>query len=312
MSAAVKLDKLTAPFPIATFCALQIGRAAIVSLYDELALYPKPGLVSFVDTGSHSDMNGATFMRSLFSLRHYFADAAELGFQMAPFSKLENLGIAAEWRMLHATGGINTHRGAIFTLGLLCASAGRLHATGKPLSPSALRSGLVEGWGEALSHRRLVERQSNGQRAARAYGMRSVGDEAALGFPVLFEHAVPAFRAATAVGMDKTRVRLQTFFHIMAHLDDTNLAIRGGFAGLTFAKHTAAEFLSAGGVERSDAMDRARSIHAAFVERRLSPGGAADMLACACWIQRICGDECVSVCFSLDRGHNTKTCFRGF
>lgn len=268
-----------------------LGRAAIVSLYDELTLYPKPGLVSFVDAGSHSDMDGATFMRSLFSLRHYFAQVAVLGLREAPFGTLEVAGITAERRMLRATGGINTHRGAIFTLGLLCASAGRLHAKGEPFSAATLRSSLLQGWGDALSRRRLIARDSNGQRAARVFGIRSVGDEAASGFPVLFECAVPALRAATAAGMDKTRARLQAFFQIMAALDDTNLATRGGLAGLHFAKRAAVQFLSAGGAGRNDALDHARSIHAAFVQRRLSPGGAADLLACACWIQRVCTDE---------------------
>lgn len=291
MSATVALHGYAEPFPTEASCSQHLGRTAIVSLYDELALYPKPGLVSFVDTGSHSDMDGATFMRSLFSLRHYFADAAELGFQLAPFNALEHLGIAAEQRMLQATGGINTHRGAIFTLGLLCASAGRLFATGASLSTSALRSGLLQGWGDALSQRRLIARETNGQRAARMYRINSVGDEAAMGFPVLFECAVPALRAATAAGMDKTRARLHAFFHIMAALDDTNLATRGGLAGLMFAKRAAGEFLLAGGAGRSDALDHASSIHAAFVEKRLSPGGAADMLACACWIQKICTGE---------------------
>jgi triphosphoribosyl-dephospho-CoA synthase len=100
-----------------------LGRAAIVSLYDELALEPKPGLVSFADTGSHDDMDAGTFLRSLFALRHFFVHAAAQGAASAEFAPLEALGVAAETRMLRATGGVNTHRGAIFTLGLLCAAA---------------------------------------------------------------------------------------------------------------------------------------------------------------------------------------------
>lgn len=100
-------------------CAQRIGRAAIAALYDELALAPKPGLVSFVDSGSHGDMDATTFMRSLFALRHYFPRIAMQGAAGAPFASLEALGVMAETRMLQATGGINTHRGAVFTLGLI-------------------------------------------------------------------------------------------------------------------------------------------------------------------------------------------------
>ena len=85
------------------------------SLYQELALYPKPGLVSFRDSGAHRDMNVATFMRSLFSLRGYAAAITAAGIREAKFDELQRLGLAAESRVLSATRGINTHRGAIFT-----------------------------------------------------------------------------------------------------------------------------------------------------------------------------------------------------
>ncbi|MEP7102215.1 MAG: triphosphoribosyl-dephospho-CoA synthase MdcB [Burkholderiales bacterium] len=265
--------------------ALRIGRAAIVSLYDELALAPKPGLVSFVDAGSHSDMDASTFMRSLFALRHYFAGCARLGAERAPFAELEALGIAAEARMLQATAGVNTHRGAVFTLGLLCAAAGRLD---EPCTPLALRQSLRTGWGEALELRRSRSATTNGQRAARTLGLRGAGDEAALGFPVLFEHALPALAHARRSGLDDRHARLHTLFEIMSVLADTNLAHRGGIAGLRYAQSEARNFLRAGGAMQPDALAHARSIHRAFVERHLSPGGAADVLAAASLVERIC------------------------
>lgn len=70
-----------------------------MALYEELALYPKPGLVSFIDRGSHADMDATTFMRSLFALRRYFPQAAALGAQQAGFDALERLGIDAERRI---------------------------------------------------------------------------------------------------------------------------------------------------------------------------------------------------------------------
>ena len=261
------------------------GRAAIAALYDELALAPKPGLVSFVDSGSHTDMDATTFMRSLFALRHYFARIASLGAAGAPFHALEALGIAAEARMLAATGGVNTHRGAVFTLGLLCAAAGE----GAWLSASQLRERLMHCWGDALRARLHRASGSNGRRAADAHGLRSVGAEAALGFPTVFEHAVPALARARALGLNDHPARLQTLFEIIAVLDDTNLAHRGGLAGLRFAQAEARAFLRAGGAARPEAMAHAQAIHRAFVERRLSPGGAADVLAAACLIERIGG-----------------------
>ena len=90
------------------------------------------------------------------------------------------------------------------------------------------------------------------------------------------------------VRLGKRRARLQALFHIVEVLDDTNLAHRGGLPGLHFAQQAARDFLRAGGAARPDAIDHARAIHARFVSRRLSPGGAADVLAAACLLDRIC------------------------
>lgn len=266
-----------------------IGRAAVVALYDELALAPKPGLVSFIDSGSHDDMDARTLMRSLFSLRLYFPRLAGLGAAGSTFEVLEREGIAAEARMLAATGGINTHRGAVFSLGLLCASAGALVAQGARLDTAALRRELITRWGRALSERVLRSGLAHGAIAARRFGLRSAGAEAMLGFPVLFETTLPALLAAQQSGAAPREARLQALFETMAVLEDTNLAHRGGLAGLRHAQREARAFLAAGGALRPDALAHASAVHADFVSRRLSPGGTADMLAAACWAQRVCG-----------------------
>ena len=96
-----------------------------LALHDELALAPKPGLVSFADSGSHDDMDAHTFMRSLFALRGYFVRIAELGTRHAPFEALERCGMDAESRMLAATGGVNTHRGRDLHAGSAVRRGGR-------------------------------------------------------------------------------------------------------------------------------------------------------------------------------------------
>jgi triphosphoribosyl-dephospho-CoA synthase len=264
-----------------------LGRAAIVSLYDELALEPKPGLVSFADTGSHDDMDGATFLRSLFALRHFFPRVAAQGAASAEFAPLEALGIAAESRMLRATGGVNTHRGAIFTLGLLCAAAGAARAAGLACTATNLRGTLLERWGGALAARATHVRDSHGARAARAHGLRSAGEEAAQGLPTLFEHVLPALHAARRAGADERGARLHALFTAMAEVADTNLVHRGGMQGLRDARRMARDFLAEGGGLSVDAPVRAARVHAQFVARRLSPGGAADLLAAACWVERV-------------------------
>lgn len=267
--------------------AQQIGRAATLALHDELALSPKPGLVTLTDRGSHADMDAHTFMRSLFALRGYFVRIAELGVADAPFDALERCGIAAEARMLAATGGVNTHRGAIFMLGLLCATAGALAADGERPTPQALRQTLADRWGAALTAR--AERPSTlpGGMAARRLGLRSASAEAALGFPTLFETAGPALRLARLRGLAATPARLDALFAVIAVLDDSNLAHRGGLEGLNWAQAAARGFLAAGGAGAPQGLRAAEALGAEFVRRRLSPGGAADTLAAACWLERL-------------------------
>ena len=268
-----------------------LARTAVHALYLELTLEPKPGLVSLRDNGSHLDMDASTFMRSLFSLRHYFAQAAQAGAQDEDLATLQMLGVAAEARMLAATRGVNTHRGAIFGLGLLCAAAGRLSARGERLHAPALRAALLDAWGEALADRaarvRASPAVSNGQKAARAHGLRGALDEAALGFPTVFDVAWPALRTALKAGVGERAARVQALFATMAVLDDTNLVHRGGLAGLRWMQAQAQEFLDKGGVMQKDWQQHARALHLATVQRRLSPGGSADVLASTCWLMAL-------------------------
>lgn len=269
------------------FDAKALGHAAVLALHDELALAPKPGLVSFEDSGSHDDMDAHTFMRSLMALRHDFVRLARLGAAGAVFAELQACGIAAEARMLAATGGINTHRGAIFTLGLLCASAGAVQGAGRSLTAHAVRATLRERWGPALLAKAAQPTNLPGGQAARRHGLRGAAAEAAAGFPVVFEVAAPMLASRLARGDAALHARLDTLFAVMAVLDDSNLVHRGGIEALRDVQQAARAFLAQGGAAAPGGMDRARALHVALVARRLSPGGAADVLAATCWMARI-------------------------
>ena len=269
----------------------RVGLAATAALYDELALAPKPGLVSFVDSGSHRDMDARTFLHSLYALRPYFEAIATAGWRGEPFEALQACGISAEARMLAATGGVNTHRGAVFSLGLLCAAAGAALrvSPNRRLAPGWLRESLMLHWGEALESRSHQASTLPGGVAARRHGLRSVSMEAAAGFPTLFERAWPALASGLRRGLPIDLARLDALFHAMAVLDDTNLVHRGGMAGLEYARNAARSFIAQGGAGRPDGPTDARALHQAFVARHLSPGGAADTLAAACLLHRLQG-----------------------
>lgn len=263
----------------------RIARLALRSLYAELVLYPKPGLVSKVDNGSHTDMTAATFMRSLFALRRYFSDITAAGMADAPFYVLKELGIAAERRMLRATGGINTHRGAIFCLGMLCAAIGRCQARGE--APTAHRIGelLRTCWGPALgAHSIDTGAGSHGVTALLRYAASGAREEGARGFPSVFEVGLPALRRALGAGRGMREARIDALFALMAHISDTNVIHRGGLEGALSVRRQARAFVARGGTAAPDWEARALACHRNFVAARLSPGGAADLLGAVCLV----------------------------
>ena len=126
-----------------------IARCAANALTEELATYPKPGLVSFVDQGSHPDMDAECFLASIAAIKVFFGEMAEAGADGCRLLDLQRIGISAEESMLDATGGRNTHRGAIFCLGLLAAAAGKQTADGNFLGLPLGRI-VAESWGDEI------------------------------------------------------------------------------------------------------------------------------------------------------------------
>ena len=247
------------------------------ALIDELETWPKPGLVSQIDSGSHDDMDADTLRRSAAAIRPFFAELFGAGARDADMPVLRGIGLRAEAAMLSATGGVNTHRGAIFSLGLICAGAGVLGRA--DASAEARAEAVGRRWGAAIA-RAPVAPDSHGGRAARRYGVGGASAEAAKGFPIVRGIGLPALRGGRARAPDDPEAaRVQCFFALLARVEDTNLLHRGGAEGLSEARAAARRFLDAGGVGSPGWRTHAASIHHAFVAARLSPGGCADLLA---------------------------------
>ena len=279
--------------PHATITTDQIGRLAIRSLYREVATSPKPGLVSPDSKGSHTDMDYTTFLRSLHALRPYFPAITQCGHSRPSLLPLQTLGISAEAEMLSATNGVNTHRGAIFNLGLLCAAAGLLIADGELPSAQTACDAVKITWGaeilEGLVTQSAIAAQSHGLIVARRYGSGGARQEAAAGFPAAMEVGLPAYRSALARSGDGDLAAVQTLFALMAELDDTNLLWRGGREGLAYGRRVASDFLTAGGVFADDWREHAEAINLDFIAHRLSPGGSADLLGVTLFLAELDG-----------------------
>jgi triphosphoribosyl-dephospho-CoA synthase len=265
--------------PARTLSADAIGALATSCLRREVETWPKPGLVSYVDNGSHADMDAAMLRRSAGVLQPFFAALAAAGAEGASMGRLRAIGIAAEAEMLSATGGVNTHRGAIFGLGLLCAAAGLEDPGGETLGASVRRR-----FGHAIAEG-PVPPHSHGARAGRLYGARGARGEAAGGFPSVYDIGAPALAEGRRLAPDDPEApRVQAIFALIAAVTDTNILHRGGAEGLAFARARAKAFLQRGGVGAPDWRAVGARIHAEFVARRLSPGGSADLLAMSLFV----------------------------
>jgi triphosphoribosyl-dephospho-CoA synthase len=260
-----------------------VAATAAAALLTELETWPKPGLVSHVDSGSHTDMDASTFKASTKAITPFYGDLAIAGAAGSGMDGLRWIGLEAERAMLEATGGANTHRGAIFGLGLLCAAAGATWSGAAPAQPlwgaNMLGGTVRRRWGPAIM-RGPIPLHSHGTDALRRFGAGGARAQAAAGFPHALDVGLPALRLGRALAPDDPEAaRVQSFFALLGSMEDTNLLHRGGAAGLRFAQEEAAGFLGRGGVAQAYWRERAAAVHRAFVARRLSPGGCADLLA---------------------------------
>ena len=261
---------------------LALAESAESALLQELEAYPKPGLVSPRDSGAHSDMDYVLMCRSAHALRQPFAGIAAAGREAGAFeTSLIPLGLAAEREMLRATAGVNTHRGAVFTLGMLIAAMARAEAVARPASPDSIRAMLLETWGDALQAHAAsdLSASSHGAIVYQTTGAGGARAEAARGFPRIFETGIPVYQEALASGLDSNAARIHTLFALMESAEDSNLIFRGGPEAAAFVRQAASDFLAAGGCHSGGWFLRAEALHRTFIERNLSPGGCADLLS---------------------------------
>ncbi|RXF69932.1 triphosphoribosyl-dephospho-CoA synthase MdcB [Hansschlegelia zhihuaiae] len=271
--------------------AARIDALAVEALMRELVCYPKPGLVSLVDSGSHSDMDASTFRRSIAALEGYFGEMADAGAERSSFRELNAIGRRAEARMFAATHGINTHRGAVFSLGLLAAAAGRAAVDENHEAARVCRL-VADHWGAEIRMAGAAEREaSHGARVRARYGAPGAREEAAEGFPTVIGHALPAYRAKRAAGASLNDAMVDAFFAIVAVLEDNNLLYRGGPEALRRAQELALDVLARGGASAPGGRERAEAVHRAFTAARMSPGGAADLLAATVFLAAFEGPE---------------------
>ena len=245
------------------FAAETLGEMAENALLAEVHFTPKPGLVDEANNGAHRDMDVPLFERSAHALRPCFEEFVRLGIQGASPAALQQAGVRAEQAMFAATGGVNTHKGAIYSGALL------LHAAGR------LLSGEEEGdlYELAAQTAAAIPAPTGTHGAAVRAQCGGIRTEAVSGYPT----AQAVLRQLRQSGP------LDALLLSMSRLDDSTLWHRGGAEGAQLVRSRAADLLAAPASEREA---RTRRLDAELIERNLSPGGSADLLAMAFFLEK--------------------------
>ena len=261
----------------------EAARLACQALLYEVAITPKPGLVDRENSASHRDMDFFTFQASAAALQPYFAQCVRIGRQGgAPEETLRALrlpGKLAEAEMRRATVGVNTHKGAIFSMGILCGALGRLdrESWGNPDrildECAAMAKGIV-----SEDYRDLTPETAKtaGQKLYLRYGITGVRGQAEAGFPAVREAGLPTLEAALAAGKNINEASCAALLALLVHTADTNMIHRGGFDGMQQATLEVREILDR---ENFPSRETLESLDKRFIEKNLSPGGSADLLA---------------------------------
>ncbi|MDR3565032.1 MAG: triphosphoribosyl-dephospho-CoA synthase [Negativicutes bacterium] len=264
---------------------------AVRSMVAEADLTPKPGLVDRRGSGSHADLNLALMHRSALSLFSCFRTMATMANRACPTQSLREqlaaIGRDGEETMFAATGGVNTHKGAIWAIGLL--------VSGASMCPyDRIDPATVAQYAADVAHHpdsRAPDRSTNGSGVIRRFRVVGARGEAQEGFPSVIERGLPALRAARKQGADEDSARLDALMAIMAELDDTCLLHRGGWKALDGAKSGARKVIECGGTATEGGRRALDHLDKSLLEQNVSPGGSADLLAATLFLDAIEKDD---------------------
>lgn len=269
-----------------------IAHAAVKSLLFEVAVSPKPGLVDRNGSGSHRDMDLFTFLGSASSLWPYFEQCVQIGQAHASqspeitFSHLRYPGKLAQQAMFAETGGVNTHKGAIFSLGLCCAAAGQLGPEGR--APEAVLS-LCAQMAQGLVERELGQTSNTaGERLYREFGITGIRGQAEAGFPAVAHTGLPILREGLSKGLSLNDAAAATLLYLFTACQDTNLIARGDLETWHWAIRQVKALLQ---VSPFPSGAEIQPICRAFTEKNLSPGGSADLLSLTLFLHFLCGPQ---------------------
>lgn len=265
-----------------------IGHLASMALQAELDTTPKPGLVDRNDNGAHCDMDHALMQRSIKALHPYFVRLAKLGFtdKQPCHDEIVHIGIEAEREMFKATGGVNTHKGALFSIGLAAvALAGEAfcritQAEGcGTMAYNDVNSKQIRSLSNSIASLARLFPDTNGTHGSKAKAnniLKGALDNAREGYTQLFKAWLPFYIDRIAEG-DNYALH-KTLLRIMCDLDDTNIVYRTSMETMQEVKTEARQMLDTSrNIVNFEAALQAMNTD--YIHRNISPGGSADMLS---------------------------------
>lgn len=266
----------------------KIASLAMESMLYEVSATPKPGLVDRNNSGAHHDMDYFTFMSSAAALHDSFDKFVQIGWQyrQRPIQEvllpLREAGITAEFRMFSFTQGINTHKGMIFTLGILCGCAGWLLGR-KPLTFDNLSDcskqmcqGICEKEYAGLEQKAEL---TKGERMYLEYGCTGVRGEVEKGYQTIKQYSLPCYTKLRQEQVSVNDALVQTLLHLVADTWDTNILSRHDMETMRYCQKYAKRVLCLGGIFTERGKAELLKMDNDFIEKYISPGGCADLLA---------------------------------
>ena len=283
----------------------EITKQAVDALIAEAQLTPKPGLVDSLNNGSHNDMDLPLFLLSAQALTDGFSSYVCVGNNHTGtpknlIAKIRSIGKVAEDKMFSATHGINTHKGANFSFGILLSALGKMIAASETFADNISKHKLTTHqlhaliqYIQAMTVGLLTDdfaqltpenAQTFGEKLYLEHHIGGIRAEAENGYPSLFATVLPEMLNLQQRGCTDTQIYHQALVRFMSIVDDSNIIKRGGITALASTKQEAANFLAQGGVLQEDYLEQLLALDTQYIANRLSPGGSADLLALAIFI----------------------------
>ena len=274
------------------FCFCEyISEIALKSMLLEVVATPKPGLVDRNNSGAHKDMDFYTFMESSVSQIYTFYNCALEGLKFEGkdnkelLKSIRPIGIEGENKMFNATKGVNTHKGLIFSLGIIAAAAGLQHKITKKQEMDAedickkvkeIAEGIVSRELEHLNNKNSL---TYGEGLYKKHGIKGIRGEVESGFPTVRYHSLPIFRELMKREDNINDNLVQVLFHLMTITEDINILGRHGIDKLEYVKSAAKRILALGGMFTEEGRKNILDMDKEFIRKNISPGGSADLLA---------------------------------